>query len=98
MGGGKRPAALAQELLDLKCAAGVGGGQEVRRNREDVVHLARADLCRALRLDEVVDAGASAALVAVGNLDELEARDSGKKPARLFPDPLRVGEMARVVV
>ena len=49
---------------------------------EDVVRLPRADLVRALRLDEVVDPGASAALVAVGDLDELEAGDRREELSR----------------
>ena len=57
-----------------------------------------ADLLGALGLDEVVDAGAAAALVAVGDLDELDAGDRREEPARLLADPLRVGEVAGVVV
>src|SRR5262249_49066583 len=83
---------------DLERAARVGAGEEVRPDREDVVHLSGADLLGALRLDQVVDAGASAALISVGNLEQLEPRDAVEEPARLLPDPLGVRQMAGVVV
>src|SRR5204863_8830497 len=98
MSGAQSQAARAQKLLDLKSASRVGAGQKIRLDGEDVVRLARPDLFRAFGLHQVVDAGAPAALVALGDLDELEAGDAGEERSRRLPDALRVGEMAGVVV
>src|SRR5262249_39672241 len=94
----KRLAALAQEHLDLQRAPGVGGDEELGGRGEHVVHLALAHLPRALRLDQVVDAGAAAALIALGDLAQLEPGDRGEERARLGAHALRVRQVACVVV
>ena len=51
-----------------------------------------------LGLKEVVDPRAAAAAVRIGQGDESEPRHGGEKRARLSTDPLRVREVAGVVV
>src|SRR6266540_739296 len=77
VGGGELNAPLPQELGNLEGAAGVGAGEKVGLRLQNVVDLSLADLVGGLGLDQVVDSGAVAALVAVWDLDELQARDPG---------------------
>jgi hypothetical protein len=91
-------AALAQEHLDVKRAARVRADQELRVGGEHRVHLARSDGARTVRLEQVVDAGAAAALLRVGQIRQRDARDRGQELARLRADPLRVLQVTRVVV
>src|SRR5256885_9359533 len=86
----KLEAAIPQLRLDLQRAPGISGDEQLRRNRQDVLHLAGADLVRALRLDEVVDAGAAAALLRVRDLEQGHARNGPQKLAGLLDDPLGV--------
>ena len=69
----ERRRARAGGLPDLERAAGVGAGagRPVCRTFSPCA----ADLVGALGLDQVVDARAAAALVAVGDLDQLQARE-----------------------
>src|SRR5437868_5446447 len=90
-------AAIAQDLLDLQGATGVGAGQQVRPRRENVVDLALPDLLRALRLHQVVDPRAPATLLAVGHLDQRDSRDAAEQLARLRLDALGVHQAAGVV-
>src|SRR6202022_4199059 len=98
MRGGKLDAPLAQNLLDLERAAGVGGRDQVRPRRKHVVRLAGADLVGARGLDQVVDARTAAALVALGDLQELEAGNAAQERPRLLANALRVREVAGIVV
>src|SRR6266849_870586 len=70
MGAGEALAAFAKNLADLQSATGVGGGEKVGPNRENVVGLAPADFLRARGFDQVIDARAAAALIAVGDLEK----------------------------
>src|SRR5688500_15917156 len=60
--------------------------------------LAVAECRGGFRLHEVVDAGAAAAHVRLGNLDEGYARNRGQQLSWLSPDSLRVCEMTGIVV
>src|SRR5262249_11809709 len=91
-------APLAEEHLELQCTSGIGAYQNFRRRGEDVLDLAHPDLARALRLDEVIYARAAAALIAVGQLADRQTRYPGEQGARLRTHPLRVREMAGVVI
>src|SRR3954466_13060766 len=97
MEGRKREAPVAKLGLDLEGAAGIAGDEELRRKREDVVDLARSDLLGAFRLDEVVDAGAPATLLGVGNVEEGQPGNPAKKLAGLLDDPLGVPQVTGVV-
>ena len=60
--------------------------------------LAVAERACRFRLDEVVDAGAAAAELLLGRLDELELRNRAKQRARLGADALGVAEVACLLV
>ena len=60
--------------------------------------LARAELRRGLRLDEVVDAGRAAAQLPLGRLEQLEAGDRAQQARGCCAHLLGVGEVAGVVV
>jgi hypothetical protein len=60
---------------ELEVAAGVGGEDGVDVDFADLLHLAVEDGVAHLALDEVVDAGAAAAVVGVGEGDDLEFGD-----------------------
>src|SRR5450759_3150254 len=98
MRGAQFSAARSQDLLDLERAARVGAREQIRLCRQYVRDFARTDLVRALRLDEVVDPGATTTLVAVRNLDKVQLRNPAKKLSRRGADLLRVREVTRVVI
>src|SRR5260370_4973301 len=91
-------AASQQNLLDLQSAAWIRAGQKIGLRGEDVVGFARADFVRALGLDEVVDPGAAATLIAVGNLQELQLRDSTKQLSWCAANPLGMREVTGIVI
>src|SRR4030081_3747957 len=95
--GGKLEPAIAELCLDLQRAPGIAGDEKLRRNRKDVLDLAGPDLVGALRLDEIVDAGAAAALLGVGDLEERQARNGPEELARLLDDPLGVPQVTGIV-
>src|SRR5260370_9895455 len=90
--------AFPQNLLDLQSAAGIRARQKIGLRGEDVVGFARADFIRALGLDEVVDPGAAATLIAIGNLQELQLRDSTKQLSWCAADPLGMREVPDIVI
>ena len=98
MRSGQNFAALSQQHCDLKRTAGIGADEQFRIGGQHVVDFALTNLPRALRLDQVVDAGAPTALIAVGNVTKLDAWNLRQQLARLRPDPLRVREMTRIVI
>ena len=98
MGGGQLLAALSQDLLNLQSAAGIGAGEKIGVRGENVHDLACTDLVGALRLDQVVDSSAAAALIAVGNLHELKLRNSAKELPWGRTNPLRMREVTGVVI
>src|SRR4051794_19989872 len=83
---------------DLDRTAGVGGGHHLGARLEQVARLAAAELGGGIWLHEVVDARRAAADLPLGRVHELEARDHAQQVARLRSHPLRVSEVARVVV
>ena len=95
---GSRASALPQVGRHLDEAARVRAGVRVGAGRRDVRRLPLAELRGGLGLDEVVDPGAPAADRLLGRLDELEARDRAEQRARRVADPLRVAEVAGVLV
>src|SRR5947207_2658432 len=98
MRGAQFPAALSQDLLDLQSAAWIRAGEQIGVRGEDVHDLPRTDLVGAFRLDQVVDSGAAAALIAVGNLHELKLRNSAKELPRSRTNPLSMREVTGVVI
>ena len=95
MSGRQRPAGAAERGRDLEQAAGVRADVEVGLGREHVRRLAVAERARRLRLDEVVDAGAAAAELLLGRLDELEPGDRAEQRTRLARAPAGRGRGGR---
>ena len=89
---------MAEATGDLKVAPGVGGGEDRCAGADDVPDLPDEELFGLLRLGDVVDAGAAAAPVGLGELDELEPGDEFEDVARLLGDLLPVGQVTGVVV
>src|SRR3989442_4623540 len=69
-----------------------------RAGLDDARELAFEQLARHAGLEEIVDARAAAAEVAVGKLDEPEPGDPVQKLARLLPDPLAVDQVTGIGV
>src|SRR4051812_11633606 len=59
-------------IEDLEQAAGVGGGDDICTGTPNVLQLALQKVIRHLRLDEIVDPGASAAPGALRQLHQLQ--------------------------
>src|SRR5438270_7122632 len=95
---GKIMAAESQRRTDLQDAAWISGCHHFGAARHHRVGLALAEPPRHLRLGEVVSAGAAAAELAVGELDELETSHRAQQRTRLAAYTLTVREVARVVV
>ena len=89
---------MAEATGDLKVAPGVGGGEDRCAGADDVSDLADEELFGLLGLGDVVDAGAAAAPIGLGELDELQARDQLKEVAGLLGDLLAVRQVTGVVV
>src|SRR6266851_18325 len=83
---------------DLEEAARVRRRDHPRAGLDDARELAFEQLARHAGLEEIVDARAAAAEVAVGKLDEPEPGDPAQKLARLLPDPLAVDQVTGIVV
>ena len=60
--------------------------------------LAIAELLRGCRFDEVVDAGAAAADLRLGDRPQLDTGNGAEQIARLLADALGVREVAGIVV
>ena len=82
----------------MKVAPGVRGGEDGCTGADDVPDLTDEELFRLLGLGDVIDAGAPAAPVGFGELDEFEARDELQEVARLLGDLLAMRQVAGVVV
>ena len=89
---------MAEAAGDLKVAPGVGGGEDRCAGADDVPDLADEEQFGLLGLGDVVDAGAAAAPVGLGELDELEPGDELQEIAWLLGDLLAVRQVAGVVV
>ena len=89
---------MAEATGDLKVASGVGGGEDRGAGADDVADLADEELLGLLGLGDVVDAGAAAAPIGLGQLDELEPGDELQEVAGLLGDLLPVGQVTGVVV
>ena len=83
---------------DLHHATRIAGCDHVGAGTEDVRDLAISERAGRVRLQQVVDAGRSAADVRLGDLAELELRNRLQHASRLLPDALRMLQMAGVVV
>ena len=97
MQGGQRPPGAAKRSRDLEQTAGVRAHVDLGLGRDHVPRLAVAELARGVGLHEVVDAGAAAAELLLGGLDELESGDRAEDGARLGRDALCVLQVARVL-
>src|SRR5215213_3572731 len=89
---------LLQRRLYLEHAAGVGGDDHLRTGLQDVVRLALAELGRGLGLDHVVDTRRSAANLGLSDLLYVHPWYLLEGLARLLADPLRVRQVAGVMV
>ena len=89
--------ARSQRRRDLDEAARVGARVDLGLRREDVRRLAVAELPCGVGLGDVVDAGAAAADVLLGGLDDRQAGDAPQRDGRRERQPLRVPEVARVL-
>src|SRR5439155_21557383 len=83
---------------DLQKATWICRRDHPRAGLDDSRELAFEELACYPGLEEIVDAGAAAAEVAVGKLDEPEPGDPAQKLARFLPHPLAVGQVTGVVV
>src|SRR5215210_4642184 len=83
---------------DLERAARVRRGDHLGARVEQVARLALPELGGGLGLYQVVDAGRAAADLPLGGLDQLELGDSAQQLAGLRANPLRVRQVAGVVV
>src|SRR5258706_13381946 len=90
--------ACAKSGLDLQHAARVRADDGARARRDDRIELPSEEPVRVLGLCEVVGAGAAAAHVRVGHLEQLEAVNTRQEVARLLSDALRVRKMTGVLV
>src|SRR5712671_1340818 len=90
--------ALAAPPGDLEEAARVRRRDHSRSGLGDPGELSIQELARHSGLEEIVDAGAPAAELAVAELDEPEPGDPAEQPARLVSHALPVDQMAGVVV
>src|SRR5437762_225869 len=91
-------AGLAEPGCDLEDAAWVGGDDEVGARLEDRRDLLPLELLGDLGMREVVDAGAPAAALRIGDRDDRDVRDRREEGPRLATDPLSVREVAGVLV
>lgn len=83
---------------DLKNAADIPGGNDLRAGAFDLIHLALAEALGHLRLSQVVCARCAAAELGLGEWYERESGDHAQKATRLFPNALGVAEVARVMI
>ena len=94
MKGGERMVCPAKRARNLQQAAGVGADVAIGFECEHMGGLPVAERSGRLRLNEVVDPGASAAELLLGGLEELEPGNRAQKTARLLAYALGVAEMA----
>ncbi len=66
---------MAEATGDLQVAPWVGGGEDRCASADDVSDLTDEELLGLLGLGDVIDAGAAAAPVGLGEFDQLEAGD-----------------------
>ena len=94
----ERKILLARPVKDLQKAAGIAGGDDRSAGGFDVAELAIEEIARHFRLDQIVDAGATAAPCAFRQFDKFEIGDGPEHGARLGGDFLAVAEVTRLVV
>src|SRR5262245_40258365 len=89
------PTRLARDLGD---AAGVARNDDAGPGLADALDLPPGQLTRDLRLQDIVDARAAAAELAVRQLDQADAGNTAQERAGLAPHLLPVGKMAGIVI
>src|SRR6266699_4168624 len=92
---------LAQALqrsVNLQEAARISRCDDIGMHTQDMLSFALAQLVGRLRLDQVVDAGATAADVCLRNVHHLDPRNATQHLTWLQTDALRMGKMAGVMV
>ena len=95
----ERVTELTQVQIHLCGAPGIAGGDRLGASVEQVPGLARTQVRRGSRLEEVVDARRAAADLGLGaDLEELELGDRPQKLARGGVDALGVLHVAGIVV
>src|SRR6478609_8901076 len=82
----------------LHQAAGVGGDEHLGARGHDVRGLAVTQLAGRLGVEDVVDPGRTAAQLSLVDLPQLQPGYAAEQLPRLGPDPLRVRQVAGVVV
>jgi hypothetical protein len=98
MDGTRSSARLLQAGLDLQEAANVAGRDEIGVGLPNAFHFPRQESVRHLGLKHVVRSGAATTEIRLGQFDEAQPRDLRQDGPRLAADPLRVREMAGLVV
>ena len=90
----RRLAVLSQPQVELQHATGVCRGYEVRVYFHHIPHLAVQNLHGEIRVDDIVDARRSAALVGVAHLSKLHAGNRRQQLARRLLYSLGVDQVA----
>ena len=91
-------ATLGRAALHVQQAAGIGRDHDIGRDARDRIELGAQLRIGHLGMRQVVDAGAAAAPVGIGKLDEFDAGKRAQQLARRRAHLLRVREVAGVVV
>src|SRR2546422_11776033 len=91
-------ASLSQSIADLQHTTGISSGKNVSVGLPDVFYLAIQDTHREIVLGDIVDSGATTALVGALQFDQLEFRNSLQQISRGLANLLGMEEMTRVVI
>src|SRR5437667_5143806 len=89
---------FSSAVLELKHASGVPGRQYIYMRFFDRFHLSIKDFHRQLILSNIVNSGASAALIRTVNLHKLNAWNGFQQSPRLRANSLAVDQMTRIVI
>ena len=98
MRGGHLVARVFETRRDLEQASWVARHDEVGTGLPGVTALAVAKLSRRFRLQQVINAGGSAAHFWFRDFAQLELRDRSEQEPRGLPDPLSVLQVTRIMV
>src|SRR5262249_14925646 len=89
---------LRQPRTDLHDASWIAGYDELSAGADDILNFPGLQSFGHFRLSQIISPGAPAAEIRLWQLDVVCAGDGPDQFARLRCDPLRMGEMTRVVI